>query len=177
MATPRPNGPPESVADVAPFAVTIGEDRQLCGSVVADTPFADPPRLDGVDGELGRVVRGAEVDGAAVGHDVVDTEGDRLARGLGGEVVIVDRPSLLAPDGPRVLEAAHEFLLLGVDADEGDPASLSIVAEFRDVLELRISSPAGVLHTRDSRLWLTRSEKPMRRSSRPTVFGLTRMPS
>lgn len=71
--------------------------------------------------------------------NVVDAVGDRLADGLGEEVVVPDFEGLMAPGGTRVLEESDQLLLLSVDADDGQPARSEVFAELSDVLELGIA--------------------------------------
>lgn len=109
--------PSSTVRAVA--AAAIRQDGELLGSFVPATALGKPPRFDGIDGEFRRVSGGTDKDGPPVGLDVVDPVGDRLADGVGREIVVEDLDGLLVPGRTRVLERPDQFLLLGVDADEG----------------------------------------------------------
>src|SRR5512145_50741 len=55
--------------------------------------------------------------GAAIGGDVINTIENRNAAGQCAEVVIVDQGWVSNPLGTCVFEIAHQFTLLGIDAD------------------------------------------------------------
>jgi hypothetical protein len=69
--------------------------------------------------------------------------GDRPSERIRPEIVDVDGLGLPAPDPPGVLEPADQLLLLlGVDADPGQPGRAEDLPPLRDVLELPI--PVGM---------------------------------
>src|ERR1019366_8829021 len=99
-------------------AAVVGQDEQAGGGRIAITPGAQPPVADGFDREGGRIARRAERDATPVGLEIVNAIGDGDAVAERGEVVVVDLDRLPAPDLSGVLEAAHHFALLRVDADD-----------------------------------------------------------
>jgi hypothetical protein len=60
------------------------------------------------------------------------------------EIVIVDQEWRKIPAPTGVLEVAHQFPLLGVDADNGLAAALESVAKIADVEELLIAVGTGI---------------------------------
>ena len=85
----------------------------------------------------------ADEHGTAVSDGVVETTWNAQSQGIGAEIVIVDRPRLLAPCGARILEGADQFFLLGVHADDGQ-APLGVAPPLlADMQELLIA--AGTL--------------------------------
>ena len=73
--------------------------------------------------ETSTVASGVDAADAAVKHAHVSLASLRLADGIGGEVVVVDRDELLIPGCAGVLERPDQFLLFGVDADERPSAN------------------------------------------------------
>jgi len=63
-------------------------------------------------------MRDANCHGAAIGGDIINAIEDRDAARQGAEVVIVDQGWFAFPLEAWVLEVAHQFTLLGVDADD-----------------------------------------------------------
>ena len=86
---------------------------------------------------------GADDHEAAVGGQVVDAVGNGDAVGLGAEVVVVDRLWGSFPSRAVVLEIAHQFPLLGVDADDRQAAFGEPQALRGDVLELFVAVGTG----------------------------------
>ena len=110
--------------------------------------FSLPPAQQVVSGEVGGVVRGADDHEAAVGGQVVDAVGNGDAVGLGAEVVVVDGKRGSFPSRAVVLEIAHQFPLLGVDADDRQAAFGEPQALRGDVLELFVAVGTGAGATR-----------------------------
>jgi len=133
----------EGATPVAVAATAVGQDQEFGGVRIASLALIAPPALEVVGGELGRVVRGSHVEGAAVGEDVVDAVGHGESEGVGTEVVVVDEDGRLAPGTSRVLEVADEFLLLGVDGNDRLTGSGEAVPELGDVAELLVSVRIG----------------------------------
>ena len=73
-----------------------------------------PPVADRLDGEHRGVMRGTDVDRAAIGLQVVDAVGDGHTQCLGSEVVIFNLDRLAVPASARILEATHQLLFLGI---------------------------------------------------------------
>lgn len=129
-------GEPKGVAELAlqfgfPGAGTtavaaagVGQDQQLATAMVAATAVALPPTGDGVDGEGGRVMRGAYEDRASVGEQVINAIRDRDADRIGTEIVVIDAHWGAVPFDAIVFEVADQFSLLGIDADDGQPLAL-----------------------------------------------------
>ena len=132
MVLPGPRG-------AAIAAAAVGEDVKLAGAGIAPAALGAPPFLDAVDREGGGIEGGADEDGAGVGLGIVDAVGDGDAVCLGAEVVIADELRGPVPLGAGILEVADEFLLLGVDADDGEVLSGAAPAQPGDVLELGIA--------------------------------------
>jgi len=65
------------------------------------------------------VVRDADRDRPSIGEQIIDAVRDGDAGGVGAEVVVVDESGRQIPARARILEAADQFALLGVDADDG----------------------------------------------------------
>jgi hypothetical protein len=77
-----------------------------------------PPIADGLDGELRGVMSGADIDGTAIGLEVIDSVRDGHTEGFGAEVMVFDRGGLGTPATARVLKATHQLLLFGINADD-----------------------------------------------------------
>src|SRR3989442_1222193 len=89
---------------------------------------------------MNRKLRGSvghpDVDTTLVSSHVIDAEGDRLAFGRSGEVVLVNLFGLSAPCLPVISELPDQFLLLGVYTDDGQTLSGKALPLGRDILEL-----------------------------------------
>ena len=133
--------PGAGVAAVA--AAAVGEDSELGGVGIAALTGGSPPVVETVDREERRVVGVADDDGAVVGEQVVDAVGNGEAVGEGAEVVVEDLDGLLFPGGAGVLEVADEFLLLGVDADQGAVLGGATTLEGGDELKLGVAVGRG----------------------------------
>jgi hypothetical protein len=88
-------------------------------------------------------MRDANCHGAAIGGDIINAIEDRDAARQGAEVVIVDQGWFAFPLEAWVLEVAHQFTLLGVDADDRVCLSNKPPAESGDAVELAVA--VGVL--------------------------------
>ena len=102
-----------------------------------------PPARDAVGGESRSIVGGAHEDVAAVGDRVEHSVGGSDVARIAAEVVVVHRCCELRPDSPRILEAADEFLLLGVDGDHGQFPLRERAAHVLDVEGLLIALASG----------------------------------
>ena len=104
---------------------------------------------DGLDGEGGGVVVGADVHRAGVGGEVVDPVGHGLADGVIREVVDQRgrRAALGPPLPPGVAELPDELLLLGVHADHRVRSALVRLHLLAYVAELAV--PVRVLLSLD----------------------------
>src|SRR5438132_9972970 len=89
-----------------------------------------PQRCDGIDGERWRIARGAKIDEAMIGRDVVHAVRHGPSVRVAGEVVHVDGDRLERPGLASVLEVAHElptscFFLVSV-LMIGSPAAVNL---------------------------------------------------
>ena len=133
--------PGAGVAAVA--AAAVGKDGELGGVGIAALTGGSPPVVETVDREERRVVGVADDDSAVVGEQVVDAVGNGEAVGEGTEVVVEDLDGLLFPGGAGVLEVADEFLLLGVDADQGAVLGGATTLEGGDEFKLGVAVGRG----------------------------------
>jgi len=120
-------------------ASSVGEDEQLVGLGVVVASIGLPPAGDAVGCEGGRIMGYTDEDVATVGDRIEDSVRRSDVDGVATEVVIIDRGWGLGPDGPRILEAADEFLLLCVDGDDGEPSIREGTLHLLDVAELFVA--------------------------------------
>src|SRR4051812_39463949 len=128
--------------DPVPIApAPVGADQQATGLRIDLLPHPGPPLADALDGEAGRVVVDADVDPAQVPPEVVDAVGDRLADARVREVVdpYLLRVPLGLPLPSAILEVADQFLLLGVDGDDGPTGCEVAATGLADVAELGVT--------------------------------------
>ena len=74
---------------------------------------------------------------APIGLRVVNAVGDRHALGLRTKIMILDQDGFAVPLGAGVFEVANEFLLLGIDTDDGQASvdkSLSLLTDVKELL-------------------------------------------
>ena len=119
-------------------ASAIGQQQQIpttgvvrCGRL--------PPTPQAVDGELRGVGRLAHAHMSVIAAHVVHSIGDCAALGVLREIVSVDLFRCVAPSGSVVGEGAHEFLVLGVDAQHRTALLQSHATQPREMSELSIS--------------------------------------
>ena len=126
---------------IAVAAAAIGGDHQPCGFGMAFLSHGPPPSADGVDGEAGGVVIGADADPSDIVGNVVDAV--RYGAGELGvdEVVDVDLFGLaLGVRFPAVvLEIAHQFLLFGIGRDDRLLRRQERLGLLVDVVKLRVA--------------------------------------
>jgi hypothetical protein len=84
-------------------------------------------------------VRDANEHGAAIGVEIVDAIEDGDAVRLGAKIMVVHWCWRAIPLGAGVLEVAHQFPLLGVDADHRISLAEETLTQFADVGELRLA--------------------------------------
>src|SRR5712672_878527 len=96
-------------------AAAIGGNLKPLGPRIAGAAELAPPAANGVDGEGGGVVIGADVDPSGVARQIIDAVGDRAAQLLDQEVVRANllRRAVRPIGATRVLEVADQLLLLG----------------------------------------------------------------
>src|SRR5215475_10551879 len=126
---------------VAVAAARVGENQQGRGPRVRAAPHAFPPAADRFDGELRGVVVGPDADPAMVAGQIVHAVRDYLAQ-LGVDEVMNLHPLRLSfgsPFPPRILEVAHQLLLLRIDRDDRLPAALKGARLPINVLELGVA--------------------------------------
>jgi hypothetical protein len=133
----------EGAIAVAVASSSVGQDEELGSSRIAGLPFVAPPAGEAIGGELGGVVRRADVESTAIGEHIVDVIRNRETQGLGTEVMIIDEDVFLAPGPTGVLEVADEFLLLRVDGDGRLAAVREALTELGDVEELLVAIRIG----------------------------------
>ena len=96
-----------------------------------------------MSGEGGSIVRKPNHQGAAIFMDIVNPVGNGHTNGVGAEIVIVDATRGAFPTAAGILEVAHQFPFLAVDADDGQMATLEAVAQCGQILELKVAVRAG----------------------------------
>src|SRR5712691_2864284 len=102
-----------------------------------------PPRCDGIHGERWRIARGAKIDEATIGRDVVYAIRHGPTVCVAGKVVHVDGDRLERPGLAGVLEVAHELLFLGVCTDDRQPSRGEPSALHSNVVELLVTVGVG----------------------------------
>src|SRR6266567_5523348 len=145
------HGESESIADlhlqallpgtrVTTIAATrICQQQEFVFGGIARPSFGVPPGSNGVGREGGSVPGFAQVDQASIGRDVVHPVGHRPPVGITGKVVDIDHSRLTDPGLASVLEVAHEFLFLRVDAQDRQASSGKRGALHRDVIKLLLA--------------------------------------
>ena len=133
-----------TAATTAVAAAGVGENEKLTGLGVLEGAFTLPPVSDRVSGKSGSVVRNANNNRAAVGEGLVDSVRDGNADGIGAEIVIMNRPSILIPTSAVVFEVSDQFALFGIDADDGQVAPSKTLTQIGNVIELEISVGSGI---------------------------------
>ena len=133
-----------TAATTAVAAAGVGENEKLTGLGVLEGAFTLPPVSDRVSGKSGSVVRNANNNRAAVGEGLVDSVRDGNADGIGAEIVIMNRPSILIPTSAVVFEVSDQFALFGINADDGQVAPSKTLTQIGNVIELEISVGSGI---------------------------------
>ena len=129
--------PKPETAVVATARIT--EDEDLVLSLKAGTHWVGPPLGNGMNGKLRRIMRVAHIDSALVVGDVIDAIGDGPSKGVVWEIMGIDLLRRLAPSTSRVGEVADEFLVLGVDTDDGVACLEKVASDFLNVAKLPLS--------------------------------------
>src|SRR5580704_1400452 len=124
---------------------TICQNEQFRGSRITLTALLTPPLRNGIDRKGWGVVTGSQKHRAAVGQRIVDAVGSYQSLGLGPKVVILDQNRIAIPFGSGVLEVANQFLLLGIDTEDGQALGGKSFLLLGDVEELWIAvrTPGG----------------------------------
>lgn len=124
-------------------APAVSENKQF-GSLWIERPTElSPPPDQSVDCQFGRISRLRERDVAQVLRNVVKTVRHRLTRGVGGEVVGVDRCGFTTPLPATGAEVSRQLLFLSIYADTG-PACFSKSGSLTvQVLKLSITLRVG----------------------------------
>jgi len=81
----------------------------------------------------------ADDNGASIGEQIINAVRDGNAGGVGAEVMIVDQAGRQVPTSTGISEMADEFVLLGIDANDGETAALESVAKVAEVAELMVA--------------------------------------
>ena len=84
-------------------------------------------------------MRDTDRDRPSIGEQIIDAVRDGDAGGIRAEVVVVDQSRRQIPAGARIFEAADQFALLGVDANDGQAAALESLPKIAQVKELIIA--------------------------------------
>ena len=108
-----------SAATITVTAAGIAEYEKLSRARIAKRSLLAPPMSNGVSGEGGCVMGDADHDGASIGEQIINAVRDGNASGVGAEVVVLDSAGRPIPARAGILEVAHQFALLGVDANDG----------------------------------------------------------
>ena len=143
------NGEPSAVRELLqlPFpeldsrsvaAAGVRRDQQRGGVRMSPPTHDSPPPADRLDREAGGVVINPNADPALVAVEVVDPVGNHLALRGNQEVVHTDRfgIALRPPFSARILEVAHQLLLLRVHRDRGLVLLLEAADPIVDVVDL-----------------------------------------
>ena len=124
-------------------AAGIAKDEEFAGAWIAPNAFLAPPMGNGVSGKGGCVMGDANGDRTAIGQQIIDAIRDSDPGGVGAEIMIVDQTGREIPSCTRILEAAHQFALLSIDADNGMALASKAVPQITDVKELIVTIRAG----------------------------------
>src|SRR5215831_11767791 len=85
------------------------------------------------------VVGYADHQSASIFVDIVYAVRDGDADGIRTEVVIIDAPRDTFPTPARILEVAHQFAFLAIDADNGQMTATEAVAQMSEIFELTVA--------------------------------------
>ena len=121
-------------------AAGVGQNQQALRVGVALTAFTLPPTADGMDGKSRSLVGDADKHRTTVGLELVNAVGEGDARCQGAEVVVVDLGGNALPFHTGILEVAHQFPFLGVDADDGITLPAEKFSQPGDAAELSVAS-------------------------------------
>jgi hypothetical protein len=125
-------------------ATPISHDEQFPTGGIQVAAHALPPASDALDGKRGGLMVDADVDKAAVLHQIVDAIGDGFPIG-DGEIILDIHSRLLSfglPFSPGVLEIPNQLFLLTIDGNDWLPFGFKRFASAIDVLKLGI--PIGM---------------------------------
>jgi hypothetical protein len=120
-------------------AAAVAQNEELPGAWIAVRSLLAPPMRDGMGGKGGGVVRDAHHDRSSIREQIIDTVRDGDAGRVGAEVVVVDQAGRQIPTRAGILEVAHQFALLGIDADDGQTAALEALPKIPEVEELIVA--------------------------------------
>src|ERR1700692_690716 len=117
-----------------------------------------PPDGQSIGHEGSRLVRRSHHHKTGVALGIVNAEGNSAATAPAGEIMIPNIDRDAPPSSPRVLEQAHLFFLLGIDADRG----ISLLLEAPTLpgniaklpVALRFVRPCQALAVRAQRIFL-----------------------
>lgn len=131
---PLPGPDPGTVA-----AAAVGQDQEGVGLGVVLATMVTPPLGDIVGRESRSVMGGADESRAVIAGQIANAVGDGDAVGVGAEVMIRHRCRLQAPNAAWILKIADQFLLLGVDADDGEGSPGKSPSLLFDALKLPVT--------------------------------------
>ena len=124
-------------------AAGVGQNQQTLRVGVAPTAFNLPPSADGMDGKRRSLVGDADKHRTTVCLEIVNAVRESDARCQGAEVVVVDLGGNVLPFQAGILEVAHQFPFLGVDADNGIALAAEAFSQPGDATKLLVASGAG----------------------------------
>src|SRR6266852_1843762 len=125
---------------VATVTATTIAQEQDGGRVGVQTPsIAVPKQPQAIAGECGRVTAEAHMNPALITGQIVDTMRNDDATGQAGEIMIKRFERLLAVDLAITVERAQEFLLLGIDAQDGVARLEKLLDEMGQMTKLRVA--------------------------------------
>ena len=124
---------------IAVATTGIGQDQQFAPLSVMLLSVSKPPLPDGIDGELWRVGRDADMDESVIATHIVDTIRSRFVQGVLWEIVCIHFDRLSGPRSARVLEIADQLFVFRVDADHRQAAPEESLLLLLNIAELAVA--------------------------------------
>ena len=126
-----------AVGRIAPAAIAKQQHRGGLG--IMESPVMLPGEGHAITSEFAGVVADAEIDVPVIALDIVDAVRVDDARGIAGKIVIQGFDGFLRVRMALAKKIADEFLLLGVDTENGIARPFIKGPQACDVLELAIA--------------------------------------
>ena len=120
-------------------AAIVAQHQQLSHVRMMKPAIGSQPGLDGVDGEFGGVVGGANDDRAGIHLKVVDAVRQGHAKRLRAEIVGEHLRRQPAPGLSGVEEQTHQLTFLAVDADDGLAPILKLCLDGAQMAKLLVA--------------------------------------